>query len=150
MDIGQVGDRLRSRRAELGLTIAAVAKKANLSMPYVANLERGRGNPTLEALTAVAGALEIPLAALVGEELAASLQGPDAVLASLPRSLIEFSRTKQFADRVEQLARNQQVGKPEMRRQLLTAMASAPRRSQGELTSTDWNRLLDAYTVILG
>jgi transcriptional regulator with XRE-family HTH domain len=40
-----------------GETIAAVAIRAGLSVPYIANLENGRGNPTLTALSALATAL---------------------------------------------------------------------------------------------
>ena len=45
-----IGYRLRARRVELGLTLAQVAEQAELSLPYVSNLERGRGKPTLDAL----------------------------------------------------------------------------------------------------
>jgi transcriptional regulator with XRE-family HTH domain len=44
-------------RAAAGRTIASVAVQAGLSVPYVANLENGRGNPTLSALTRLARAL---------------------------------------------------------------------------------------------
>ena len=47
-----IGSRLRARRVELGLTLAQVAEQAGLSLPYISNLERGRGNPTLDALNA--------------------------------------------------------------------------------------------------
>jgi DNA-binding XRE family transcriptional regulator len=45
-----IGHRLRARRVELGRTLAEVAEQSGLSLPYVSNLERGRGNPTLDAL----------------------------------------------------------------------------------------------------
>ena len=41
---------LRDRRKAAGRTIASVAVDAGLSVPYIANLENGRGNPTLSAL----------------------------------------------------------------------------------------------------
>ena len=50
----QLGKRMRARRAELGLTLAQVADRSGISLPYISNLERGRGNPTLEALTKLA------------------------------------------------------------------------------------------------
>jgi transcriptional regulator with XRE-family HTH domain len=49
------------------MTLAAVAESAGLSLPYVSNLERGRGNPTLEALQAIARALDMPLSELVAD-----------------------------------------------------------------------------------
>ena len=149
MDMTQIGARLRSRRRELGRTIATVADQAELSMTYVANLERGRGNPTLDTLTALAEALEISLLELVGEDAAHDLKGAGSELATLDRSLVEFSRSELFEERLERLAERQRVSKDEMRRRLLTAMVAAPRRAKGELTRTDWVRLLDAYTMIL-
>ena len=50
-----VGARLRARRIELALTLAQVAEASGLSLPYVANIEKGRGNPTMTALEAVTG-----------------------------------------------------------------------------------------------
>jgi len=46
-----IGRQLRARRAAAGRTVASVAADAGLSVPYVANLENGRGNPTATALT---------------------------------------------------------------------------------------------------
>ena len=48
---------LRDRRKAAGRTIASVAVDAGLSVPYIANLENGRGNPTLSALSRLATAL---------------------------------------------------------------------------------------------
>ncbi|MFD0475785.1 helix-turn-helix domain-containing protein [Nonomuraea thailandensis] len=53
----ELGRRLRARRAALGRTVASVATDAALSVPYVANLENGRGNPTVSALDRLAEAL---------------------------------------------------------------------------------------------
>ena len=61
-----LGSRIRARRTALGLTLAEVAERADLSLPYVSNLERGRGNPTLDALRSVAGALQQSVSDLVG------------------------------------------------------------------------------------
>ena len=60
------GERIRSRRAELGLTLAQVAEMSGLSAPYVSSLERGHSNPTVSALDAVAGALGQSVADLFG------------------------------------------------------------------------------------
>jgi transcriptional regulator with XRE-family HTH domain len=53
----QLGTRLRGMRAAAGRTVASVAADAGLSVPYIANLENGRGNPTLAALERLATAL---------------------------------------------------------------------------------------------
>src|SRR5258708_24298723 len=57
VEIQDLGARMKARRTAAGETIAAVAVRAGLSVPYIANLENGRGNPTLTALTALAKAL---------------------------------------------------------------------------------------------
>src|SRR5436853_7314173 len=60
----ELGGRLRAARSGQGRTLADVAIDAGLSVPYVANLESGRGNPTLGALHPLAAALGTPLTAL--------------------------------------------------------------------------------------
>jgi transcriptional regulator with XRE-family HTH domain len=147
--VDNLKDRIRTRRLELGLTLAEVAERAGLSLPYVANLERGRGNPTVDALRKLAAALEIPASRLLGDDDGTPLDPIDLVLASMPRSLLQFSRTDRFAAEIQRLAQNEARPVEELRRQILVGMASAPRRSQGEPTETDWQRLLDTYVLIL-
>ena len=142
-----LGERLRARRLELGLTLAEVAERAGLSLPYVSNLERGRGNPTTKALGAIAAALETELGGLVGD--GATGDPLDVVLANAPKSLLNFARTSQFQRVLERVARERGVEPQELRRQLLIGMASAPRRSSGTPTEDDWRRLLDVYATIL-
>jgi transcriptional regulator with XRE-family HTH domain len=143
-----LGDRLRARRRDLDMTIAEVAEAAQLSLPYVSNLERGRGNPTLDALRALAAALEMPIADLLDEgeeqEVLVSI-----ALASAPPSLARFARKDAFDAVAKRLAAAQQIDTEEMRRRLLFGMANAPRRSTGEPNEEDWRRLLDAYRLIL-
>ncbi len=142
-----LGDRIRSRRVGLGLTLATVAERAGLSVQYVSNLERGRGNPTLEALTALAAALEMTLGDLLTEGEQAG--GEQIVLARAPSSLLQFARSARFRSAVERLAGEHSCSEEEMRRRLLIGMASAPRRSTGDPTEDDWRRLLDVYSLIL-
>src|SRR5204863_3137726 len=72
----ELGHRLRAARSAQGRTLADVAIDAGLSLPYVANLESGRGNPTLGALYALASALGTPLVALLAEATDVSPQPP--------------------------------------------------------------------------
>ena len=118
-------------------------------MQYVSNLERDHGNPTLKVLTAIADALEVSVAGLVGDDVDLEDEAVDLVLADLPTSLVKFSRTERFPSMVEQLGKTQGVGPEEMRRRVLVGMASAPRRSAGEPTRNEWQRLLDAYRLLL-
>jgi transcriptional regulator with XRE-family HTH domain len=148
MDEGQrLGERLRARRMELGLTLAAVATEAGLSVPYVANLEKGRGNPTLDSVVALAAALEVTPGALLSFE---ELQRPiDTSLATLPPGLADYSRSRAFAGLTQRLAAHQGVSPKIMRTSLLRALANAPRPQTRELTQRDYERLLDACTLIL-
>jgi transcriptional regulator with XRE-family HTH domain len=65
MELGEV---LRERRKAAGRTIASVAVDAGLSVPYIANLENGRGNPTVAALDRLATALGARLEIRIGDE----------------------------------------------------------------------------------
>ncbi len=69
---------------DLGLTLAQVAEASGLSIGYVSNIEKGRGNPTLSSLEAVAGALRLSLASLFAP---ADPQAAD--IADAARSTIE-------------------------------------------------------------
>jgi predicted transcriptional regulator len=91
MELGEV---LRDRRKAAGRTIASVAVDAGLSVPYIANLENGRGNPTVAALdrlaTALGAQLEVrigdeapPPTLSVGTELVAGSDRVDSVVAAL-------------------------------------------------------------------
>lgn len=145
-----LGERIRARRTALGLTLAQVADAAQLSIPYVSNLERGRGNPTLSALRSVAEALQQSVVELLGQsESEEGFDPAELVLAEAPQSLRVFTRSDRFRSTVEKLANQQDVPAQEMSRRLMIGMASAPRRGAGEPTEVDWRRLLDAYSLIL-
>lgn len=145
-----LGSRIRARRTALGLTLAEVAERAGLSLPYVSNLERGRGNPTLDALRSVAAALQQSVSDLLGDEVSdESFDPAELVLAEAPASLRAFTRSDRFDGVALRLAAGQRVPVEEMRKRLMIGMASAPRRSAGEPTEEDWRRLLDAYSLIL-
>ena len=145
-----LGERIRARRTALGLTLAQVAEAAQLSIPYVSNLERGRGNPTLGALRSVAEALQQSVTELLGQRHSEEPFDPvELVLAEAPQSLRAFTRSDRFRSTVERLSAEQGVPAQEMGKRLMIGMASAPRRSAGEPTEVDWRRLLDAYSLIL-
>ena len=145
-----LGERIRARRTALGLTLAQVADAAQLSIPYVSNLERGRGNPTLGALHSVAKALQQSVTDLLGQHESEEPFDPvELVLAEAPQSLRSFTRSDRFRSTVERLSSEQGVPAEELGKRLMIGMASAPRRSAGEPTDVDWRRLLDAYSLIL-
>ena len=138
----ELGRRLRARRSSQGRTLASVAMQAGLSVPYVANLENGRGNPTLSSLHRLAGSLGIALSELVAEGAAPA---PEA---ALPTSLAEFSQGTRFRQEVRRLAAEGNATPAQIRRQLLTAMAAVPQPHRG-LDELDWHRVLDALVLVL-
>lgn len=52
-----IGRRIRGLRRQLDMTQEELAEKADLSLKYIGELERGRGNPTITALERIAAAL---------------------------------------------------------------------------------------------
>ena len=94
--LAELGRQLRAMRAASGRTVASVAAAAGLSVPYVANLENGRGNPTMGAVDRLAAAL--------GSELTVSLAGTTGPAPSAPQSLVRFARTGRFRHDNTQLA----------------------------------------------
>src|SRR5882757_432453 len=84
MDADELGLSLRARRRAAGRTIASVAMDAGLSVPYIANLENGRGNPTLAALHRLANALGTRLSvSLLDEAKTDTGPTPDATVLAL-------------------------------------------------------------------
>ena len=59
------GDAVRHRRRQLGLTQEGLAGRAQLHRTYVADVERGNRNPSLESMTRIAAALDLELSALL-------------------------------------------------------------------------------------
>lgn len=61
----ELGQRVRQRRGQQGLTLKELAARAGLSMRFLVQVEAGRGNPSVRSLAALAGALDLPLPALL-------------------------------------------------------------------------------------
>jgi XRE family transcriptional regulator, aerobic/anaerobic benzoate catabolism transcriptional regulator len=62
---GDLAQRIRSARARIGLTRKQLATASQASERYLATLETGGGNPSVEMLIAIAEALNIPPAELL-------------------------------------------------------------------------------------
>lgn len=145
METSELGRRLRARRTAAGRTIASVAVQAGLSVPYIANLENGRGNPTLAALSRLAEALD---AGLQVELADARGTGEAAAPVPVPGSLAQFARVPRFGREAERLA--SRAGQPvlQMRERMLAAMASLGAVSRGPFCELDWHRVLDVIVLI--
>src|SRR3954470_2036961 len=60
-----VGTNLRRLRAEQSLSLSDLARSSGVAKATLSALEGGRGNPTLETLSALAAALQIPMGDLI-------------------------------------------------------------------------------------
>jgi XRE family aerobic/anaerobic benzoate catabolism transcriptional regulator len=65
--LSALGERIRSLRAQRGMTRKGVARRADISERYLANLEYGTANPSILLLQQVAIALDCSLAELTGD-----------------------------------------------------------------------------------
>jgi transcriptional regulator with XRE-family HTH domain len=143
VEISELGSLLRARRTAAGRTIASVALDAGLSVPYIANLENGRGNPTLSAVSSLATAL--------GVHLAVGLIAGDADSTPptrLPDSLLRFAKSARFSAESARLAAAADTPETATRERLLHAMAGMAALATRPVTDTDWHRLLDAAVLM--
>ena len=60
-----VGKNIRDYRTDAGLTLEKLAEMADLSWPYLSEIERGRENISLDKLARIAKALNVKLTKLV-------------------------------------------------------------------------------------
>lgn len=63
-EINRLGDNVRTRRRELGLTLQDVADGAGLSVGFISQLERSLTSPSLTSLAAISRILDVDFTAL--------------------------------------------------------------------------------------
>jgi transcriptional regulator with XRE-family HTH domain len=63
-----VGAQIRRWRAERGLTLAKVAQGAGLNVGYLSQIENDKASPSLACLSAIASALDVPIAWFLVDE----------------------------------------------------------------------------------
>jgi transcriptional regulator with XRE-family HTH domain len=141
----ELGQQLRALRAAQGRTVAAVATDAGLSVPYVANLENGRGNPTVDALARIADALRTRLT--IG--FAAEDQGEDTrESVALPAALVRLSRGARFRRDIRVIADAVGDDPSSVAVHVLSTLARLAAITKRELGEPDWLRLLDAILLV--
>jgi transcriptional regulator with XRE-family HTH domain len=141
MDTAELGRRLRAERAASGRTIASVAVDAGLSVPYIANLENGRGNPTVAALTRLAEALGLRLDVdLVPADRADPPATPEG-------EVLRFARTDRFGAVAARLAERSGEPAQAVRQRLLAMLAAAQAATGSTLSTMDCDRFLDALLL---
>ncbi len=75
--LNPLGERVRERRKELGLSLEEVAARTNLTASFLSLIERNINNPSLDSLYRIAEALEVP-------PFYFSASGPPAAIAQNP------------------------------------------------------------------
>ena len=63
----ELGEALRDERTAQGRSLRQVSAAAAVSLGYLSEIERGQKEASSELLTAVCGALGVPLSAVLGE-----------------------------------------------------------------------------------
>jgi transcriptional regulator with XRE-family HTH domain len=143
VDGAELGRALRARRKAAGRTIASVAMDAGLSVPYIANLENGRGNPTLSALERLAAALGARLDVGLADEGDGDGGGGGAIAPGVPdtvRRLMESPRVLAVTGRLAKAGPDDVLVVRERVQHVVLALAMTV---GGEVTERDVDRLLD-------
>jgi len=142
-----IGRQLRARRTAAGRTVASVAADAGLSVPYIANLENGRGNPTTAALARLAEALGMRLViTLVPGENRHQADKPAPPV--VPASLVRLGRTARFRRTVAAMTTTLDLDADEFSSQFVAALAALALSMGKDLAEPDWWRILDALLLV--
>jgi transcriptional regulator with XRE-family HTH domain len=154
----EVGRQLRALRTASGRTVASVAADAGLSVPYIANLENGRGNPTVAALGQLAAALGMRLDITLipaggadgpgGAAGGAGGAGGAKGAGSVPGALVRLGRTDRFRRTARLVAGALGTGEAQASAQLVGALAALGGVLGRDLAEADWWRLLDALLLV--
>jgi transcriptional regulator with XRE-family HTH domain len=91
-----LGDVLRRRRVERGLTLREVSAQARVSLGYISEIERGQKEASSELLASLCGALDAPLSevlqevslAVAVEEAALALPTPTPIAVAARREAV--------------------------------------------------------------
>ena len=85
-----LGDVLRDRRMQRGMTLREVSAEARVSLGYISELERGVKEGSSELLSALCTALEVPLSQLL-QEVTDEVALQEAAIAPVPLRIGERS-----------------------------------------------------------
>lgn len=95
--MADIGIRLKQLREAKGMSLRELGKFAHLSHSFIADIEAGRSQPSLDALLSLANTLGVSVAELIGDTKANGTQAAhrtDDPMADLPpeaiKSLEEF------------------------------------------------------------
>ena len=99
-----LGDILRSRRTELGLTLREVSGAARVSLGYISEIERGQKEASSELLAALCAALDVPLSEILSEVSDAVALEEAALAMQLEKLTVDTDRAPRPGDVVASAA----------------------------------------------
>ncbi|KAA3654783.1 MAG: XRE family transcriptional regulator, partial [Chloroflexi bacterium] len=85
MSYDAIGERIKVRRLEIGLTGRELARRTGLSASFISQLERGKTKISLESLRLIAENLEVSILHFLSEELPAPESQPNQETVLLPK-----------------------------------------------------------------
>ncbi|MEY4501668.1 MAG: hypothetical protein RIS52_1558 [Pseudomonadota bacterium] len=128
-----VGARIRAARAKAGVTRKQLAVASGASERYLAHLEAGTGNPSVDMLSAIAGALDMAMADLLplGGERGALEQHAASLMRRLPKDKLQGA--------IEWMQRPLQVAGGKANRIALIGLRGGGKSSLGAALATRMN-----------
>ncbi|MGI8578017.1 MAG: helix-turn-helix domain-containing protein [Nocardioidaceae bacterium] len=78
-----LGDVLRRQRLRQGRTLRDVSAGAQVSLGYISEIERGQKEASSECLSAICGALEVPLSVVMAE-VSGEIAREEAAVVGMP------------------------------------------------------------------
>jgi transcriptional regulator with XRE-family HTH domain len=99
-----LGDVLRNKRTQRGLTLREVSAEARVSLGYISEIERGQKEASSELLASLCDALEVPLSAVLREVSDAVAVQEAAILTPSGLTSLEPMRARSRAEVVASAA----------------------------------------------
>ncbi len=88
----ELGNRLRARRQEMGLSLRELAQRVDLTASFLSQIERDLASPSIESLRKISDALEVPIFHFLVEPEAKSpvVRRDERALLRLPGSNLTY------------------------------------------------------------
>ena len=99
-----LGDVLRDKRTQRGLTLREVSAEARVSLGYISEIERGQKEASSELLASLCDALDVPLSDVLREVSDAVAVQEAAALTSVGLTSLEPIRARSRAEVVASAA----------------------------------------------
>jgi XRE family transcriptional regulator of biofilm formation len=138
------GQRLRSWRTDRDLTLRHISETSGISIAYLSDLERGKLiNPTLDTLTALAGALAVSLNELLG------LENEETPTPKLSAPLEEFRQSDAFRDAVAAEATRWRAEEEDIEQGWIDSLSAIRVARRSPKTASDFQFIFEAARRVL-